>query len=633
MCGICGIYHFDPERFVDEWRISKMKQSIKHRGPDDSGDLIRRNMGLGHQRLSIIDLLPSGHQPMAEETGRYWIIFNGEIYNYIELREMLKTRGRVFHSTSDTEVILKLYQEFGKDCVLHMNGMFAFVIWDQVENTLFIARDRLGIKPFYYVLNHGSFIFASEIKAIFASELVEPEINEEGLKDYITYQFCLGEKTMFKNVEKLLPGHFMVVKPDGNVTISPYWKLDFDLDLDHSDTWFEEKLSELLEDAIRLQLRADVPVGSHLSGGLDSSMVACLASSMSETRIHTFSGGFHEGSQYDETRYARMVAEKTHSIHHEIFPTREDFVASMPQIIYTMDEPAAGPGLFPQVFVSQLASRNVKVVMGGQGADELFGGYVRYLIAYLEECIRGGIEGTQEDHNYIVTLDSILPNLQQLDGYQPLLKYFWKDGLFESPDLRYFRLINREREMHPYINPIYLQSCTYDPFETYRQLFNHDNLKSYINKMTRFDLLTLLPALLQVEDRTSMIVSLESRVPILDHRIVELAATMPPMIKYRGGRSKYIFRKVAEKIVPEGVTNRKDKMGFPVPLSEWYSQPVVREFIHEVLLGRKARQRGLVNTEAIEAGISNERAFDRGLWGMICLELWMNAFFDEPKWK
>jgi asparagine synthase (glutamine-hydrolysing) len=633
MCGICGIYYQDRKRVVERWRIENMKHSLKHRGPDDSGELLQENLGFGHQRLSIIDLMPSGHQPMTDANERYWIIFNGEIYNYIELREQLIQQGFSFRSHSDTEVILFLYINYGQDCLQYLNGMFSFAIWDTEERTLFAARDRLGIKPFYYAITQKSFVFASEIKALFASGLIEPELNNEGVKDYLTFQFCLDDKTMFKGIRKLLPGHYLWVGSEGRVSISQYWNLDFTVDVDHSETYFENQLRELLHDAVKIQLRADVPVGSHLSGGLDSSSVACLASAILGNPIHTFSGGFREGPQYDETEYARLVAKRTGSNHHEIFPTKEDFVGTLPDIIFAMDEPAAGPGLFPQALVSRLASQNVKVVLGGQGADELFGGYTRYLIAYLEECIKGGINGTQEDQKYIVTLDSILPNLQQLNGYQPLLKYFWKEDLFESQDSRYFRLINHGRDMQPFIDPDNMNSIQYDPFQSYCDLFNQGNLKSYLNKMTRFDTLTLLPALLQVEDRTSMMVSLESRVPLLDHRIVELAARMPPMIKYKGGRSKFIFRKVVENIVPTEVFDRKDKMGFPVPLNEWYGQPLVKDFIHETLLGKRARQRGWVNPKTLESSQMGERNFGRGMWGMLCLELWMQAYFNENKWK
>ena len=424
----------------------------------------------------------------------------------------------------------------------------------------------------------------------------------------------------------------MLLKPDGTLKIEKYWDLDFEVDTDHTEEYFEHQLLRLLEDAIRLQLRADVPVGAHLSGGLDSSTVSSLAASLLGGNIHTFSGGFRDAPQYDETNYARMLAEHIQAEHHEIFPTAQDFAEIMPKLIYHMDEPAAGPGLFPQYYVSKLASEHVKVVLGGQGGDEIFGGYTRYLVAYLEECIRGGIEGTQEDDKYVVTFDSIFENLPQLQGYQPMLRNFWSDGLFDPPDQRYFRLVDRSRQIRRFVIPdVMVGSNGYSPAQAYRDLFNEGDLGSYINKMTRFDTKTLLPALLQVEDRTSMAVSLESRVPLLDYRIAELVASMPPKVKYKGGRSKHIFRKIVEHIVPNEILQRKDKMGFPVPLNEWYRQGPARDFVHEILLGSTARQRGLFEMNQVENLLDTERSYGRNIWGLLSLELWMQTFLDDSQ--
>jgi asparagine synthase (glutamine-hydrolysing) len=629
MCGICGIYHLDQTRLVEETVLKTMARTMRHRGPDDEGFYLEGNIGLGHQRLSIIDLSPQGRQPMTNEDERLWIVFNGEIYNYLELRQQLIGRGHHFHSHSDTEVILHLYEEEGPSCVHRLNGMFAFAIWDRHERTFFAARDRFGIKPFYYARLGKTFIFASEIKALLQVGMLRPELNPNGLADYFTFQLCLGAKTLFKDIHKLLPGHTLFLRRDGAIEIQKYWDLDFTVDTDHTEEYFQYRLLRLLEDAVRLRLRADVPVGAHLSGGLDSSTMVCQASSLLDSAIHTFSGGFREGPQYDETPYARIVAEHVGSEHHEAFPTDGDFVESMPHLIYQMDEPAAGPGVFPQFFVSELASRHVKVVLGGQGGDETFGGYTRYLVAYLEACIRGGIEGTQEDQKYVVTFESILPNLTQLRGYEPLLRYFWEDGLFGSPDGRYFRLIDRSDGVRDLVSPdAFAGQDKYSPFEAFLDLFNDGDCRSYINRMTRFDLKTLLPALLHVEDRTSMAVSLESRVPLLDHRIAELVASMPPMIKYKGGRSKYIFRQVVQHIVPREIYQREDKMGFPVPLNEWYRRGPVRDFVRDTLLGSRARNRGIFWTERIEPILDSERAYGRGIWGLLCLELWMQTFLD-----
>jgi len=629
MCGICGIYHGKHDQPVNAAILESMARTMRHRGPDDEGFYLNGCIGLGHQRLSIIDLSDAAHQPMTNEEGSLWIVMNGEIYNYLELRQELVGKGHRFRAHSDTEVVLHLYEETGVDCLHRLNGIFAFAIWDQVSRTLFAARDHFGIKPFYYTRRNGSFYFASEIKALLASEAVKPELCHDALSDYLTFQYCLGEKTLFKNISKLLPGHCLYLRDGSDLKIEKYWDLSFEIDTHHTEEYFEHKLLRLLEDSVRLQLRADVPVGAHLSGGLDSSTVTCLATSLLEFGIHTFSGGFRESPQYDETAYARLVVEKTGAQHHEIFPDENDFVAVMPKLIYHMDEPVAGPGLFPQYFLSKLAAEHVKVVLGGQGGDEIFGGYMRYLVAYLEECIRGGIEGTQVDDRYVVSFDSILPNLTQLQSYKPMLRYLWQDGLFDPPEKRYFRLIDRNGEIRHLLSPdIHPGQYAYKPYDAYLEIFNGGNLKSFINKMTRFDMKTLLPALLQVEDRTSMAVSLESRVPILDRRIAELVATMPPKIKFKGGRSKHIFRKVVEHVIPREILNRKDKMGFPVPLNEWYRREPVKGFVRDTFLSTRCRERGIFNHAAIEPLMMKERPYGRAVWGLLCLELWFQQYID-----
>jgi asparagine synthase (glutamine-hydrolysing) len=296
-------------------------------------------------------------------------------------------------------------------------------------------------------------------------------------------------------------------------------------------------------------------------------------------------------------------------------------------LIYHMDEPAAGPGIFPQYCVSRVAREHVTVVLGGQGGDEMFGGYTRYLIAYLEECLRGGIDGTQEDDRYVVTFESIVPNLRQLDGYQPLLRHFWRDGVFDAPERRYFRLIDRSSAIRGVVtNDVAVGEAAI--FDRFHEVFNPGGTGSYINRMTRFDMKTLLPALLQVEDRTSMAVSLESRVPLLDHRVAAFVASLPPKIKYRGGRAKHLFRRAVDPLRPPAVTARTDKMGFPVPLTDWYRRSPVREFVLDTLLGDRARQRGLVDVRRLEQRIMHEDDYGRGVWGLLCLELWMQTFID-----
>jgi asparagine synthase (glutamine-hydrolysing) len=601
-----------------------MTSVLRHRGPDATATHFDGPAGLGHTRLSIIDLSDAGRQPMANEDGRYTIVFNGEIYNYVELRERLEAR-HTFRSHTDTEVILHLFEEEGADCVRSLNGMFAFAIWDAKERTLFGARDRLGIKPFYYALDGDRFLFASEIKSILAAPF-PVEIDRAGVADYLTFQFCLGDKTLFRNIRKLLPGHTLRVTPQG-VDVRRYWEPDYTVDMQRTPAQFEQELKDLLHDAVRLQLRADVPIGAHLSGGLDSTTVVCLARSLGADPFHTFSGAF-DGEQFDESRYATLVSACAGTIHHEVRPTAAQFVEAMPKIAYAMDEPAAGPGVFPQYLVSALAREHVKVVLGGQGADEVFGGYTRYLVMYLEACIKGGIAGTQEDDRYVVTFESILPNLRQLQGYEPMLRQFWSSGVFGDADRRYFQLIARTGTTGAAIAPEFMASLNegYDPFAAFQAEFDRPGCPSLINKMLRFDLNTLLPALLQVEDRTSMAVSLESRVPLLDHRIVELAASMPPKVKFRGGRSKHIFRQAVAPIVPAEVFARTDKMGFPVPLGRWYRENPVRDFVADSL--RSAARHGIVRADLLNGMQAQGAEFDRGVWGLLNLELWMETFVD-----
>ncbi len=628
MCGIAGIVNRDRTRPADRAAVRAMMDAIAHRGPDDEGAHFDGAVGLGFKRLSIIDLA-TGNQPLTNEDGSLWIVFNGEIYNYLELRRDL-ARHHTFKTQSDTEVLLHLYEELGERCLERLNGMFGFVIWDARQQRLFAARDRLGIKPLYWTLDAGRFAFASEPKALVASGVANAEPDPHGLEEYLTFQFCLGDRTLFKNIHKLEPGHYLSFRPfkDAAPHIVRYWDFNYEVDTHHTEEYFVEQLLVLLQDSVRLQLRSDVPVGAHLSGGMDSSTVVCLAAPVYGGKFHTFTGGFREGPQYDETRYARTVAAHVNSAHHEIWPEARQFAEIMPWLIYMMDEPAAGPGLFPQYFVSKLARENVTVVLGGQGGDEIFGGYARYLIAYLEQCLKGTIFGTQDEGKYLVTWESIVPNLGLLRQYQPLLQSFWRDGLFEDMDRRYFRLVSRMEDADSVISDsAWNDGSRARMLESFQRVFNDPATKSYFNKMTNFDLKTLLPALLHVEDRTSMSVSLESRVPLLDHRIAELVTRMPPTTRFKGGDTKRVFREAVRALVPQEIFDRRDKMGFPVPLAEWFAGPL-REFLHDTLLSTHARQRGLYKMDGVEKLLGKEQKFGRQLWGLLCLELWHRAFVD-----
>lgn len=637
MCGIAGCLKFDTTASVAPPVIHAMTDALAHRGPDGEGFRFDGPVALGHRRLSIIDVA-GGAQPIGNETGDLWLICNGEIYNHIELRRELSSRHR-FRSNSDSEVILHLYEELGPACVDRLNGMFAFAIWDARNKSLFLARDRLGIKPLYWTQDKDVFLFASEIKALFASGLARPRMNRAALPEYLTFQFLLGDATLFEGVHKLEPGTHLTIRPfdDGRPRIFRYW--DFDYELDQASAYEDHvaRVSMLLRDSVALRLRSDVPVGAYLSGGLDSSVVATLAANQRGSELPVFTGAFDDGPQFDESHHARGVAAACGAVYHEIRPDAAGFCRDMPTLAWLMDEPAAGPGLYPQYHVSRLASRHVKVCLGGQGGDELFGGYARYLAAYLEQCLKGAIHGTQDGAEYVVTWDEIAPNLPLLKEYTALLQGFWSKGLFDDMPLRYLALVDRSAGLDRVMSPdVWNDGARERVVERFRAHFAAPTAKSYFVRMTHFDLKSLLPALLHVEDRVSMGASLETRVPLLDHRIVEAVTRMPPIMRFRGACSKRVLRRVATGVVPQAILDRRDKMGFPVPFDDWFRREPVRSFVRDALLGATARSRGLWDVGCLEREMDASGRFNRKLWGLLNLELWLQQFegvsvpFERP---
>jgi len=627
MCGIAGIHTLNRRPYRNlEQHLKVMNKLQKHRGPDNEGMFLHKknHTGFAHQRLSIIDL-KTGKQPMKDREGNV-ICFNGEIYNYLELRKELPEYR--YRTTSDTEVILAAYARWGKDCVNHLRGMFSFAVWDEKEQVLFCARDRFGIKPFYYTVQENVFYFASEAKSLLPF-LPEIRTNLNALKDYLAFQLCLDGKTLFEGIHELLPGHRITVS-DGKIGKERYWEVYYRPDFNHTRKYFTERLRELLIDSVRMHTRSDVPIGSYLSGGLDSSTITALAvrHGNRDDEFLAFTGKFSLGELYDESRYARAVSEANGIKLHEIVMTSRDFLETIPDVIYHLDYPVAGPGSFPQYHVSKLAAQYRKVVLGGQGADEIFGGYVRYLLAYFEQCIKGAIDGTLKNGNFVVTYESIIPNLVALQNYKPLIREFWRDGLFESLDKRYYNLINRAPTLQREVNWEVLGS--YSPFETFSTIFHGKNVgkESYFDMMTHFDFKTLLPGLLQVEDRMSMAHGLESRVPFLDHEIVEFAATMPSDIKFKDGTLKKILLDVVNDDLPEIITSRKNKMGFPVPLNEWLKGDL-KDFILDIFTSAGAKKRKYFNHEEILKSLNSEPQFGRKLWGLLSLELWHREFHDK----
>lgn len=626
MCGIVGIINRNRQP-VDLSILTQMAETLSHRGPDDEGHFVEGYVGLYHKRLAIIDLV-SGQQPMT--SGNFTIIFNGEIYNYIELRESLQQKEYEFKTKSDTEVILKMYEEYGLDAISKLNGMFAFLLYDKEKNRIIAARDHFGIKPLYYYSTDEFLLFASEIKALLQHPAVKAEPDYDSIQEYLTFQYIIGDTTLFKGIRKVLPAHYYLIDLGlPHVRTVRYWESKFTVDTHHTEEYFIYTLRNLLEDTIRMQIRSDVPVGAYLSGGIDSSIVTTLASKYYQGRLKTFTGAFHEGLEFDETAYAREVAAACDAEMLVIYPTDLDFIERLPHLIYHMDEPVAGPGLFPQYMVSRLAANEVTVVLGGQGGDEIFAGYTRYVVAYLEQALKGAIFETTEEGEHIVSLHTILPNLPVLQQYVPMLKQFWKNGTFEDMDRRYFTLIDRINGDMSLLHEEF--GANYDReniFARFQSLFNDPDTKSYFNKMVHFDMVASLPALLQVEDRVSMAVSIESRVPLLDYRIVDLVTSMPPGMKFKGAEMKYILKRTVKDLLPLKVFYRKDKMGFPVPLHLW-ARDQAKDFFREVLLSSASRNRGLFDISQIEKLIEHDEPFSRRLWGILNLELWFKQFIDK----
>lgn len=626
MCGIAGILNLEHSIYPNlKEHLHVMNQVQSHRGPDGEGIWTHQNnhVGFAHRRLSIIDL-NTGAQPMTDISGNV-ICYNGEIYNYRDLKKELSNYQ--FKTSSDTEVILAAYNKWGTECVNHLRGMFAFAIWDARKMRLFCARDRFGIKPFYYAVINNVLVFASEAKTLLPF-LPKIETDMDALKDYLAFQFILDGKTLFAGIHELPAGHMMNISQN-NIQINQYWDVYYIPDFNHTAKYFTEELRNLINESVKYHIVSDVPVGSYLSGGIDSSAITSLASSFTnDDEFKAFTGKFSLGELYDESKYAKALESSYGLSLHEIEITSDDFIKTFNKVIYHLDYPVAGPGSFPQYHVSKLASQYRKVVLGGQGGDEIFGGYTRYLIAYFEQCIKGAIDGTLQNGNFIVTYESIIPNLIALQNYKPLIREFWGEGLFDDIDKRYYRLINRANTLEKEIRWDML--ADYSPFETFSKIFNGSNVgkESYLDKMTHFDFKTLLPALLQVEDRMSMAHGLESRVPFLDHPIVEFAATMPSDIKFRDGTLKMVLLNAVRNLLPDIIANRKNKMGFPVPINEWFKGSL-REYIFDIFNSRKAKERFYINSEEVLKGLDSESTFGRKIWGLLSLEVWQQEFHDK----
>jgi asparagine synthase (glutamine-hydrolysing) len=635
MCGICGIFNFCSNEPVDPSLLRNMRDTMRHRGPDEEGLYVKGNLGLGHRRLSIIDL-STGQQPMSNEAcaeqGRsnstVWIVYNGEVYNYLELKEDLEKKGHRFRTRSDTETIIHLYEEYGERCVEHLRGMFAFAIWDEKRQRLLLARDRLGKKPLHYYLDDQRLIFASELKAILQDRTVLRQIDLVALREYLAYQYVPGSKTIFEGIKKVPPAHVLVCS-SGQTSLRQYWHLIFREDHEHDEAYYVDRLKDLLSEAVRLRLVSDVPLGAFLSGGIDSSTVVALMSQASGEPVKTFSIGFEE-QDFSELRYARLVAQRFQTDHHE-FIVRPNAVELLPRLAWQYDEPFADVSAIPTFYVSQMARQHVTVCLSGDGGDEAFAGYGHYI----------GALGINQRYRL---LDRIpLSWRRQIFGR---LHQNWPAGLRGYHMTRKVSMSFAERfaeQISCFNLPEQVHLLSADVLKTTDNRFGYDAFlesdsvaKSWpaISRLQYIDFTNYLPDDILVKvDKASMLNSLEVRVPLLDHKVIEFIASMPGSLRLRNGERKYIFKKIARQLLPAEVLQRP-KMGFSTPVNFWFRGELA-DYAREVLLDRRTMQRGFFNRDYIEGLISQPGPYrdarsDWGhqVWTLLCLEHWCRAYLD-----
>ena len=624
MCGIVGIVSMDQHETIDAERLRRMRDVLRHRGPDGAGLRVDGPVGLGHRRLAIVDVA-SGHQPMANEDESVWIVFNGEIYNPAELRPGLEARGHQYRTRSDTETILHLYEEVGERCVEHLRGMFAFAIWDRRRRTLLLARDRLGIKPLYYARTGDELIFASEIKAILEAG-VTPVFNGEALPEFLATRFLSGDETFFRGIRKLRPGWTAAWSAEDGWRERQYWQLPPPGDLDVAAAGRSEDLRERLHQVVHSHLMSDVPLGVFLSGGLDSSGLAAIMARQVRDPIRSFAVGFAE-KEANELAYARLVADAIGADHHEVVVSPESFFAALPRLIWHEDEPIAFTSSVPLYFVSQLARDHVKVVLTGEGSDELFAGYNRYRVTAWNQRF-GGAYWRLTPAALRRRVDRLLLHLP------PRLRACAKRTFLAIPPGPRTLFLDNFAVFSERMQGSLLADRTllgrHDPYAEILQRFD-SAVGTLLDRMCRADVQTYLVELLMKQDQMSMAASIESRVPYLDHELVEFAAALPPRAKLRGWRTKVVLRDALRTLVPEEIITRR-KMGFPVPIGRWLRNehwPLVEEFV----MGPRVRARGLfdpgyVRRLAIEHrdGLANHG--DR-LWLLINLEMWQRIFIER----
>jgi len=627
VCGFIGVYHYNSSKIIEESLVIEMRDTMIHRGPDDCGIYVSadRKLGLGHRRLSIIDLSPRGRQPMCDSEGKIWIVYNGEVYNFPDLRKELEKKY-IFRSRTDTEVLIYLYKEYGKDMVHKLRGMFAFAIWDENKRELWLVRDRIGIKPLYWTFADGKFIFASEIKAILKDTSVKREVNEEAFYHYLSFLTTPPPQTLFQGIYKIPAGHMLILNKNGSYKLEQYWDVFDNVKplYGKDEIFYTERLLELFRESVKLRMISDVPIGVFLSGGIDSSTNTALFSEFAND-VKTFSIGFKGQEKYNEFQYARKVADIFKTKHHEVIIDVEDLINFLEQLVYYQDEPIADPVCVPVYFVSKLARDNgVTVCQVGEGADELFCGYPTWgIMLNLNRLSR--YWRSIPSPVRMLGLDALrLVGKDESTYYELLRRTHNKESVFwggadafneqQKKSLLSLRLRNKFKNKNSYeiIEKYYKRFLTGSP------------IHEYLNFMTYLDISFRLPELLLMRvDKMSMAVSLEARVPFLDHKIVEFAMSIPQSVKVKNGELKHIMKKSVEQVIPNEIIYRK-KQGFGVPIKEWFSQKL-GDFIRKELLSF-AEKTDFFDKLAI--GEMSEKGRGDSLWFLLNFVLWHRRWIE-----
>jgi len=628
---VCGIYGQLTDSELNVRRAEESTDFLAHRGPDERGTVLRGNVFLGMRRLSIIDL-SGGQQPIWNEDQTCCAVYNGELYNFLELRPELESRGHFFRSRSDTEVVLHAYEEWGPDCLRRFNGMFAFAIWDERASRLFLARDRIGEKPLYYYQDSKRLIFGSEIKAILADPVVPRRLNPRGLANFLAFGHAVAPETIYQGIYKLLPGHYLIAR-DAQIRTSRYWDVGDEAQLPVGSILTEaecaERILSLLDDSVRRRMVADVPVGAFLSGGVDSSAIVALMKRHASGPVKTFSLGFSIGGAYNELSDARLVAKYLGTEHYELHVEHVDLIQTLRTLVYHYDEPFADAAAFPLYLLSRFAREHVKVVLSGDGGDELFGGYRRYALdrfASFYQRLPAALTT-----RLIPALAGNLPRLRRT-------KRFFRTLCLSDPARRYASWLTAfTPEMQTELLAADLRAATagHDPARPYHHYYhalNRNTANDHLNRLMYVDLKTLLvDGYMEKVDKATMACSLEARVPLLDHRLVELAFQIPSRFKISGRSLKRILKLAVRDLLPVSVL-RKPKHGFAVPLDPWF-RGKLKDFSFEVLLDGRTRQRGYFNTEYIERlwreHVGGRHVWTDHLWALLNFELWHRVYLDH----